>query len=90
MPVTPLREIAYHFGKQHWNNGYATESVRRVLEFAKKDLKLDKVVARYALDNHASEIVLLKNGFIQTRKIDYWSCNHSKKWDGYYCEKLLW
>ena len=56
-------EIGYWFGKPYWNQGYATEAVRRLLGFAFHDLKAEAVWAGWFHDNPASGRVLEKLGF---------------------------
>ncbi len=58
-------EIWYKFHKDFWNLGYATESVKAVLNFGFKELKLHRIEAGCAVGNIASERVLLKAGFIK-------------------------
>ena len=85
-------EIAYHFARKYWGQGYATEAVRRVMDFAADALCLKKVVARYASANMASGRVLRKTGFKKVEDIDYWSTEHTVKWPGVryeYCRDTL-
>lgn len=82
-------EIAYHFEKERWGQGYASESVRNVLLFAKNKLKLTHVMARYAIDNEASGRVLRKTGFQRCRLIDYWCDDHRTRLDGWLCKCIL-
>lgn len=86
-------EIAYHFARKFWGNGYATEAVRGVLKFAVGIIHLKRVMARYASTNVASGKVLAKSGFKIVADIDYWSSNHTVKWPGaccaYYCDTQL-
>lgn len=79
-------EIAYHFGKKYWAMGYATEAVRKVLEFAHQALKIHRIAARYACANRASRKVLKKTGFHKKHSIDYWICDHRRKVPGEYYE----
>ncbi len=67
-------EIAYCFGRCYWNQGFATESLNRVITFAKESLHLEKIVARYATENTASGRVLEKLGFCFEKSIAYY-CN---------------
>lgn len=62
-PEYGLFQIGYNFGKAYWGQGFATEAMRAVLEFARNTLGLHKLVARYAKENGASGKVLRKLGF---------------------------
>lgn len=54
--------LGYLISPAHWNQGYATEAVQRVLDFAFDTLGLRCVEARCSPDNPASERVLRKCG----------------------------
>lgn len=57
--------------------GYATEAMKKILEYAKTHLHLTEVVARHAVENPASGKVMKKLGFLYTKDIPY-ECNHGK------------
>lgn len=42
---TPCIDIGWRLKKSSWNKGYATEGARRCLQYAFRDLKLEKVYA---------------------------------------------
>lgn len=65
-------EIWYKLHKDSWNKGYATEALKRLLEFCFTDLNLHRVEAGCAVENGASVKVLEKAGMIRegrTRKL---------------------
>ncbi len=65
-------EIWYKLHPASWNNGYATEATKAVLNFCFNELKLHRVEAGCAVANIASIKVLEKTGFKregQKRKI---------------------
>lgn len=70
-------KIAYCFAQIFWNQGFATESLRCVISFAKERLLLERVVARYALENKASGRVLEKLGFCHEKDVKY-ICNNGR------------
>ncbi len=57
-------EIGYSLSKEFWGQGYATEVVRRLLAYAHATLKLPKVVAFTDPENHLSNRVLERCGFV--------------------------
>lgn len=57
-------ELGYWIAKAHWNRGYASEAGRRMIEIARTELKLPRLVAGYFVDNPASGQVLSKLGFV--------------------------
>jgi ribosomal-protein-alanine N-acetyltransferase len=56
-------EIGYFLKRSAWGHGYATESCRRVLQFAFQEASLLEVVATFEEENGASRNVLEKAGF---------------------------
>lgn len=56
-------EFGYWYGRQYWNQGYATEAGRPVLRFAFDDLNVELLLAFWHVDNPASGRVLDKLGF---------------------------
>ncbi|MEQ8763350.1 MAG: GNAT family N-acetyltransferase [Planctomycetota bacterium] len=56
-------EIAYHFAKRAWGQGFATEATRAVVSWGFESLGLDRVLGLVHPDNRASARVLEKVGF---------------------------
>lgn len=56
-------EIGYAIGKEYWRKGYATESLKAVVEFLTKKVGIKKFFCRYAKGNEASKSVIKKVGF---------------------------
>lgn len=59
-------ELGYWIAKAHWNLGYASEVGRLMIEIARTELGLSRLVAGYFVDNPASGHVLTKLGFVHT------------------------
>jgi len=57
-----LFEFGYWLGKPYWGQGYATEAAMRLVTFAFKELKAERVWAGWFHDNPASGRVLEKLG----------------------------
>ena len=57
-----LAEMGYWIGKEHWNQGYCTEAVKKVLDFGLKRMNLHKVTASHFGNNPASGHVMEKAG----------------------------
>ncbi len=57
-------ELMYHFAKESWGKGYATEAAKACIEYAKKHLKIKRIGASIDPENKASLVVLEKLGFI--------------------------
>ena len=56
-------DLGFAFLARHWSNGYAGEAARAVLEYARVELGLGRVIAMADDDNRASVRVLEKLGF---------------------------
>lgn len=59
----PDTQIGYALLKENWGLGYASELVKRGLEYVRDTLKLSDVAGITEAANTASQKVLLKNGF---------------------------
>ncbi len=55
-------EIGYVLNPDYWGNGYATEAIKKILQYA-AELGMHRVEARIIDKNTASEKVILKCGF---------------------------
>ena len=60
--------LGYWLGKNYWGNGYATETSRELIKYASKELKIQKIKARYMTENTSSAKVLEKLGFKEVGK----------------------
>jgi RimJ/RimL family protein N-acetyltransferase len=56
-------ELGYWLGVRHWGNGYATEALHAVIDYAFTDLGHDALQAGARVTNPASRRVLEKCGF---------------------------
>lgn len=55
-------EIGYVVSDAYWGQGYATEAVRRIIEFGFEELNLNRIVARHMVGNERSGRVMTKCG----------------------------
>lgn len=65
----PEPDIGFAFLPEYWNQGYAIESARAVMDHARNVLALDRVVAITSQDNDASARLLEKIGLKFSRMI---------------------
>ncbi|WP_432409551.1 GNAT family N-acetyltransferase [Wukongibacter sp. M2B1] len=56
-------ELIYHFSKQYWGKGYATEAGKACIEYARENLHIDKIIASVDPKHYSSRKVLEKLGF---------------------------
>ena len=66
-----MPEIMYGFNKNYWNKGYATEAAFRFKELA-KELKLKKLIGLAAINNVASNKILVKIGYSFIKQSNLW------------------
>lgn len=57
-------ELMYHFKREYWGQGYATEAAIGCLEYARKSLSIKRIGASIDPANLASRKVLEKIGFV--------------------------
>ena len=55
-------EVWFQFDYRFWNKGYATESLRKIIDFGFEDLNLHRIEAGCAIENIGSFSVLEKVG----------------------------
>lgn len=76
-------EVWFQYDYKFWNKGYATESLRKIIDFGFENLKLHRIEAGCAIENMGSISVLEKVGMLReshTRKLlplkSGWSDNY--------------
>lgn len=62
-PVFNTTEIGYAIGRKYWNNGYATEALKAMINFI-FSRGIHKVVVSHIIGNDASKRVIQKCGLI--------------------------
>ncbi|RIV22529.1 N-acetyltransferase [Fibrisoma montanum] len=62
--------VGYSLLRKYRRQGYATEAMQGLLNWAFENPNLQTVIADTHIDNQASQGVLIKNGFIKIREID--------------------
>lgn len=62
-------DLGFAFLRRHWSKGYALEAARAVMNYAEKELHLDRVIAMADRENLASVNLLDKLGFVYERMV---------------------
>ncbi|SNS61775.1 Protein N-acetyltransferase, RimJ/RimL family [Actinoplanes regularis] len=60
--IMPAVEIGWRLGREHWGRGLATEAARAVVDHARADLGLKRLVSIHQVGNDASARVMIKIG----------------------------
>ncbi len=68
-PAHARAELGYWIGREHWNQGYATEAARAVVRHGFEALGLNRVVAHHFSRNPASGRVLEKAGMLREGRL---------------------
>ena len=58
-------ELGYSFARQYWNRGYATQSLKAVIDIVFRSLPLNRLEAQHDVRNPASGRVMQKSGLRQ-------------------------
>lgn len=66
--VMPAVEIGWRLGKRHWGRGLATEAARAVVEYARTEVGLKRLVSIHQVGNDASARVMIKLGMSLERE----------------------
>jgi ribosomal-protein-alanine N-acetyltransferase len=74
--VNESAEIGYWIGREWWGRGYCTEAARAMLDYAFRDLGLNRVHASHLSRNPASGRVMQKLGMSHEGRLR----QHVKKW----------
>ncbi len=61
--ITNIGELSYVFNQKYWNKGYASESVKEILDNAFLNWNFLKIKADCQFDNFSSKRILNKFGF---------------------------
>ena len=69
--LPPAIEIGWRLSSQHWNQGFATEGAKAVLEHTFTDLNLDEVVSFTVVNNQSSRRVMEKLGMKHNPNDDF-------------------
>jgi RimJ/RimL family protein N-acetyltransferase len=64
-------EIGYHVSRERWNQGFATEAARVVIDYAFENFGVERVVSMIRPENLASRRVAEKNGLTLERMV-FW------------------
>jgi RimJ/RimL family protein N-acetyltransferase len=72
-------EVGYWLGVPYWNQGYTTEAVRAVIDFAFETMGLNRIAASYLVRNPASGRVMEKAGMLAEGV----HCQALRKWGVY-------
>ncbi len=64
-------DISYNLGKKYWGNGYMSEAMSRVMNFAINELAIEECIASHAIENPESGRVIQKLGFQFEKEVPY-------------------
>lgn len=82
-------ELGYRIAENHQGKGYATNTVKLVLDEASSTHKFHRIEAGTSPDNIGSQIVLIKNGFQFTGRYNQYIYQNGRWIDGINFEKII-
>jgi len=71
-----MLEVGYHFRRDHWGYGYATEAARACMKYAFDQLAAEKVVSFILPENVPSRRVAERNGMQAERQVIFHGLPH--------------
>jgi RimJ/RimL family protein N-acetyltransferase len=71
-----LLEVGYHFRRDHWGRGYATEAAAGCMAYAFGHLGAEKVVSLILPENLPSRRVAERNGMTVERQVAFHDLSH--------------
>ncbi|MCL2360790.1 MAG: GNAT family N-acetyltransferase [Defluviitaleaceae bacterium] len=77
-------EFGYHFLKEYWGKGYATEALQAIIPYAFTHFKINRLVA-FTNSNNKESIALLKRvGMVEEARL-----RDVRMSDGVYCDEMV-
>lgn len=70
-PIDKTVDLGFRFYRKHWNKGYATEAGIACLKYGFEKFRIEKIIGKAYVENHASVSVLQKCGMKFVKKIIY-------------------
>jgi len=61
-----VMELEYYLLEEHWNKGYMTEALTKIISSAFENDSINKIFAQCHKDNHKSEKVMIKCGMVKS------------------------
>jgi RimJ/RimL family protein N-acetyltransferase len=71
-----LVEVGYHFRRDYWGHGYATEAARGCMDYAFERLNVGKVISLIVPENLPSRRVAERNGMTIERQVIFHDLPH--------------
>jgi [ribosomal protein S5]-alanine N-acetyltransferase len=71
-----MLEVGYHFRRDHWGRGYATEAARACMAHAFRNLAAGKIVSLIVPENLPSRRVAERNGMTVERQVTFHELPH--------------
>ena len=71
-----LVEVGYHFRRDHWGHGYATEAARACMDYAFERLNVEKIISLILAENLPSRRVAERNGMTVERQVMFQELPH--------------
>ena len=77
-PFGKIATIGYYIKKNYWNNGYATEATKKIIDYAFTENNVYRFIGECIKENIGSEIVMKKCGMIKEGEYKEYALNEDK------------
>jgi ribosomal-protein-alanine N-acetyltransferase len=81
-PYGKIATIGFYLKKEQWNNGYATEGTKRLIEYAFNENNVYRFIGECIKENTGSENVMKKCGMIKEAEFKEYALHNGKLKDG--------
>ena len=82
-------EIGYCYGKNWWEKGYATESLKAVINYLLNEVEIEMIVSEHLISNPASGRVMEKSGMKYICTMPKWMINKEGKREDLKCYAIF-
>jgi len=72
----PVVEVGYHFRRDCWGHGYATEAARACMDYAFRELAVERVISLIVPENLPSRRVAERNGMKVEKQVTFHDLPH--------------
>ena len=81
-PFGKMATLGYYIKEKYWNNGYTTEAVNKILEYAFVKNNVYRFIGECIKENIGSEKIMQKCGMIKEGEYKEYALNENKLKDG--------
>jgi len=77
-PYGKIATLGYYILKKHWNNGYVTEAVKKIIEYAFTRNNVYRFIGECIKENIGSEKIMIKSGMVKEGEYKEYALNENR------------